>query len=310
MIKYVCLWLLLIGPAAASVLVRSPGGGATAVVTVSGGAVLWSVRFRGAPVIDPAPIGLVFADNPSAPLAVGSITRTTRDLRVTGLIGKTSTARDQYREATIRFAAASGRPALDFIVRAYDDGAAYRWAVRSQRPFRLMVERADFGMPDTAQAWAMPVKGFDSSYEEYYRSGPLARTLPHGQLIALPLLFHRGPVWAAITEAALHDWAGLYLTRRGGAPGMSSRLSPRLDDPGMIVRGHAGVHLSRWRLVIVGDAPGRLVESNLVTVLNPPPTVKDWSWVKPGKTVFPWWNDYYWPGAPFKPGLNTATYLA
>lgn len=229
---------------------------------------------------------------------------------VTGLIGKASAARDRYREATIHFAARQIGPELDLVVRAYDDGAAYRWVIRSAAPFRLAAEKASFGVPDMAQAWAMPVKGFDSSYEEYYRTGPLPSALPNGALIALPLLIHRGPVWAGITEAALHDWAGLYVTRRDGEAGLFARLSPRLDDPDAIVHGHAGVHVSPWRVVILGDAPGRLVESNLVALLNPPPARADWSWVRPGKTVFPWWNDYYWPRAPFTPGLNTATYLA
>ncbi len=302
--------LLVTGPAVAAISVRSPEGAVVVRVEMADGEPGWTVTFRGAPALDRAPIGLVFASLQSAPLSVVSVERDAGDTRVTGLIGKTSSARDRYRQATVHFAATPGKPTLDLVLRAYDDGAAYRWVVRSATPFKLADERVGFGVPLSAQAWAMPVKGFDSSYEEYYRSGSLTKALPSDTLIALPLLVRRGAVWEGITEAALHDWAGLYVTRRDGVAGLRGRLSPRLDDPGVIVHGHAGAHPSPWRVVLLGDAPGRLIESNIVQLLNPPPATGDWSWVEPGKAVFPWWNDYYWPGARFTPGLNTATYLA
>ena len=41
--------------------------------------------------------------------------------------------------------------------------------------------------------------------------------------------------------------------------------------------------------------------------LNAPSVIKDTSWIKPGKTTFPWWNDFFETGVPFKMGLNTET---
>src|SRR5262249_11098396 len=41
--------------------------------------------------------------------------------------------------------------------------------------------------------------------------------------------------------------------------------------------------------------------------LSAPRAIKDTSWIKPGKTTFPWWNGYYEEKVAFKPGLNTAT---
>jgi alpha-glucosidase len=66
-------------------------------------------------------------------------------------------------------------------------------------------------------------------------------------------------------------------------------------------------HVSPWRVVMVADRVGRLIESDLVLNLSPPLAIKDTSWIKPGKTTFPWWNGYYEENVPFKPGLNTAT---
>ena len=58
---------------------------------------------------------------------------------------------------------------------------------------------------------------------------------------------------------------------------------------------------------MVADDPGRLLESNLVFHLSDPPAIKDTSWIKPGKTTFPWWNGYVLDGVDFEPGVNTAT---
>ncbi len=292
-------------PAGAQVMVQSPNARAAAQVTASAAGLRWSVSWRGRPILDPAPIGLRFAGKSPAALSITNIERRSQDVRVTGLLGKTSEARDHYSEAVLTLS--GGTVPLQLEVRAYDDGVAYRWRLTASRDFAIADEDAGFGVPPAADAWVMPVANFTSSYENYYRDGALNEAAPEGSLLALPVLIRRGASWAGITEAALHDWAGLYLVRHAGQPGLGSHLSPRLDRPGVAVIGAPGVHVSPWRVVMLGDAPGRLIESNLVTLLNPPADKRDWSWVKPGKTSFPWWNDYVWPGQSFTPGLNTAT---
>ena len=235
------------------------------------------------------------------------VARSTHDEAGTGLIGKASSARDHYAEAMLELE--GGPRPLTLVVRAYDDGVAYRWRFRTAGAFLIADEEAGFGVPDDARAWVATTDkdGFQSSYETYYRSGAPRRAAADGKLVLLPMLVRSHGAYAGITEAALHDWAGLYLVRHDGSSGFGSRLSPRLDRPGVAVIGGAGAHVSPWRVVMLGDTPGALVESDLVTLLNPPADKRDWSWVKPGKTSFPWWNDYWWPGAPFTPGLNTAT---
>jgi alpha-glucosidase len=70
----------------------------------------------------------------------------------------------------------------------------------------------------------------------------------------------------------------------------------------------AGGLRTPWRVVMVGDTPGALATSNLITLLGSPSTLKDTSWIKPGKAAWDWWNGYAVkiPGA----GVNTATYRA
>ena len=111
-----------------------------------------------------------------------------------------------------------------------------------------------------------------------------------------------------MTEANLTDYAGMYLAGVEGEPGtLAARLSPLPGrEDGAKVLGKAP-HASPWRVLMVADDPGRLIESHLVFHLSDPPAIADTSWIRPGKTTFPWWNGYVLDGVDFEPGVNTAT---
>ena len=59
---------------------------------------------------------------------------------------------------------------------------------------------------------------------------------------------------------------------------------------------------------MIADKLERFVESDLVLNLNAPCALADTSWIRPGKTTFPWWNDFFHEDkVPFEMGLNTET---
>jgi alpha-glucosidase len=61
-------------------------------------------------------------------------------------------------------------------------------------------------------------------------------------------------------------------------------------------------------VIMIGDHPGRLIESTLITSLNPP-AAGDFSWVKPGKSAWDWWNGPSLSGVA-KAGMNDETMKA
>src|SRR4029077_20266889 len=100
---------------------------------------------------------------------------------------------------------------------------------------------------------------------------------------------------------------GLYLApAAGNKAALVSRLSPLPREPKVAVRA-ALPHESPWRVILLAEEPGRLIESDLLLKLNAPCALGDVSWIKPGKTTFPWWNGFHEEKLPFQPGLNTAT---
>jgi alpha-glucosidase len=222
--------------------------------------------------------------------------------------GKTKRIRNHYRRAVARLKSGSGI-AWDLELRAYDDGVAFRYGFPEQGRLREMViekEATEFRLAGDPSVLFMPLKNFTTSHEALYERKPLSE-LPKETLLEMPLL----AVWpdgtaAAVTEASLRDFAGMYLERPADVDGavLRSRLSPLPSKPGAVVAGRTP-RWSPWRVVLVADHAGKLIESNLLLCLNDPPE-GDFSWVKPGKTTFHWWNGRVEHGPPSTPETNFA----
>jgi alpha-glucosidase len=225
--------------------------------------------------------------------------------------GKRRHVIDRATETTLTLRERGAKP-LEWrlVVRAYDDGVALRYWFPKQpgwSQLELADELTEFVFPAGAVATALPLASFTTSHESRYERRGVGE-IPVNWLLGLPLLVELPRVgWAAVLEANLTDYAGMYLAR-GATPGgkLVSRLSPRPGEPDIAVRA-ALPHVSPWRLILIGKEARQLLESDTVLKLNAPSVIKDISWIKPGKTTFPWWNDYYEVGMPFKMGLNTET---
>lgn len=287
-----------------TVSVRTPAGGPSAAV--------YSVTWRGTPLITESALGLDLVE--SGPLgtdvSIAAVRRSAHDGTVHGLIGKASSARDHYRETVVALVERTApHRRIELVVRAYDDGVAFRYRIPAQHAlsaFTIAAERTHVVVDAASVAYVLTRGGYVSSYEGFYTVAPL-RELPADTLLALPVLLHhpRG-AWLAVSEAALTDYAGMYLARSAAPGDLVSRLSPLPGVPNAAVRGRAPLE-TPWRVFLVADDPAQLIASNLITLLNPPSAIADVSWIHPGKTTFPWWNDYVVPDTNFTPGLNTAT---
>jgi alpha-glucosidase len=273
----------------------------------------YRVSFRGRDVVMASRLGVDLADGTT--LGAGSTiesveTRTFRE-SYTQFPGKRSRSLDHGTEAVIamRERAAPSRR-WEVVVRAYDDGIAFRYRFPAQEGWsRLEIagERTAFRLPDGAVAHAAPMASFTTPHEVRYQKRPVAE-FPKDWLVGLPLLVELPQTgWAALLEAELVDYAGLYVRRDATKVGsLACRLSPLPAEPKIAVRA-ALPHESPWRVVMIADKLERFVESDLVQNLNAPCAIGDTSWIKPGKTTFPWWNGFHEENVPFKMGLNTAT---
>ena len=87
----------------------------------------------------------------------------------------------------------------------------------------------------------------------------------------------------------MRDFAGAYLERPSAeTTALRCRLSPLPSRKDVCVVGKTP-HESPWRVVLLADVAGKLLESNLLQCLNDPP-LGDFNWLRPGKTTCHWWD--------------------
>ena len=275
----------------------------------------YSVRFKGRPVVVPSTLGLGFEQYKQlgAGMAITASERRSGEDRYRLVAGKTAEARDRYNEVTVRLAETDGEQRrLDIVFRAYDDGVAFRYRVPEQpnlRQLRLATELTEFNFPADYDCHALNLGRYTTSHEGEY-DAVKASEFRALNLFELPVVCDLGNGGGTVgfAEADLRNYAGLYLAgNESGKIGLQARLSPRPDEPTVAVVANVTSEgfQSPWRVVMLGDTPGDLVESTLITSLNPAPA-GDFGWVKPGKYAWDWWNGPVLSGVA-KAGMNNET---
>ena len=292
---------------------RSPGGNVEVAFSLdAAGTPFYTVEYKGRTVVSPSFLGLELKEGGplSRLLALEAVARRAHDSTYALAVGKASRARDRYGEMAVTLRERTGaHRRLQIIFRAYDDGAAFRYVVPKQAGLErldIVEEKSEFRFPEDYPCWAMPLKTFHSNYEQEFERISVGRIKP-GAITGLPVTIQAGVgVTLAIAEADLEDYAGMYLQGvEGSANALVSRLSPHANGDGLAVSGHTPL-ASPWRVVMIGDTPGRLIESTLMLSLNDPPAFRDTSWIKPGKAAWDWWSGQLAEGVA-KPGMNDAT---
>ena len=270
----------------------------------------YSVEFHGKSLFENSPLGLKLdGQDPLGPgMRQVNAEKVSGDQTYSIPVGKTSTVRDHYNSARADFEDAQGRK-LAVEVRAYDDGVAFRYVLPEQAAIKsanIEHELTEFHYSKDAILYPLIVDGFQSSYEDEYQVRQVSG-LHRDWLIALPLLANvPGAGWVAITEADIENYAGMYVRKAGAPFAVRAELSPRLDKTSIAVQADAPV-TTPWRVLMIGDEPGRLVESNIILNLNPPSKIADTSWIKAGKSAWDWWSGEVAPSVSFQTGMNTAT---
>jgi len=294
------------------VSVRSPDGSIVVQIAQNGaGQLTYSVDRKNAPVISESAFRVNLKEGDISAVDVIAVVPRNVDQVHKLVATKASEARDQFEELTVTVKPRSN--ALDkfqWIVRAYDDGIAFRYFVPADAGLKTLsvrLEDTEFGFAADFECNGFNVGRFNSSHEGEFDPVRASRIREHNTY-DLPLVCHAGENAFAIGEANLVDYGGMYLRGRGdGKLGVQPRHSGRLDDSKLIAKvdiGAAGAG-SPWRVILLGDTLGSLIESNLVGNLNPDPDF-DTSWIKPGKTAWDWWSGPYLP-PPAKGGTDMPT---
>lgn len=271
---------------------------------------VYTVKYKGKILISDSPLWLAFKEggNFAQDIALGKSIVKQVDENYELLVGKNKNVRNFYRETTIPMSEKKGmRRNINLVVRAYNDGLAFRYEFPEQTnwsAYNLIDEHSTFNMKGDPKVLALFLPNYTTSHEGVY-SHLLLSEIKNDSLMDMPSLFEfPDKTYMAITEAALRDYAGMYLVKKNGM--LSSQLSPLPGQSAIKVKASLP-HKTPWRVMMISDRVGALIESNILTSLNEPSKITDVSWIKPGKSTFHWFNGDVTPDTTFYPGINFQT---
>lgn len=270
-----------------SASVESPGKILKVTLQVDGGTARYQVQRLGDAVVDASKLGFELRDG-----------RLDRDFEITGSStrafdetweqpwGERRLTRNHYNELTVSLRQTTGdKRRLDVVFRVFDDGVGLRYVFPQQPGLAEAIideELTEFAITQPSTAWWIPA-GEPIHYEYLYTRTPLQEVaLAHTPIT----LRSTSGLHVAIHEAALVDYAGMWLRRTDGQR-LRAQLSPSAD--GWKVR-RAVPFSTPWRTLQIADRAGGLVESDLILNLNEPNALGDVSWVKPSKYLGVWWS--------------------
>ncbi len=274
-------------------------------VNVAVATLRWSATFRGKPLFTDARLSLEVAGEGDLLVSARqrqAEQRTTNE-QVKILFGKADKARNHYRELRLSLETPHKRR-FDVVFRCYDDAIALRYEIPksgNKEPLTIADEGTSFTLAGNPLAYVQYLENYKTSHEHNVATVRLQDVKPDS-LLDMPATFaFDDGAFIAITEASLRRYAGMSLIRLAASTELVCRLTPRPDGTKVVRE----LPLETpWRVVLVSDRVGALLESNTLYCLNEPSVIKDTSWIKPGKLTFSWWNGNLYEAQPTEPILS------
>ena len=315
--KYLLTALLSVslGATAETWQVSSPDN-RLAVTVDAGKETTYSVSLDGKQVIAPSPVAMTF-DNGKCigrNMKVADVVRDSKNTTIKPVIRqKSATIDDNYNSMELR----AGDYAIEF--RVYDDGFGYRFRTEFPDSVNVMAEQATFRFPADYETLFPEVKSLLTAQQPMFTPLKLSE-IETDRYCCTPLLLKGDDgLRIFISESDLDNYPGMFLRRQGASEfaGMYANVAAEeKSTPGRQIfpaKRHdyiartAGTRTYPWRAVIVTDNDANLITNQLIYKLAPE-AEGDYSWVKPGKIAWDWYNDLMVTGVDFKSGINNETY--
>ena len=261
----------------------------------------YSVTFNGRTIIEKSSMGFEFKDEPPMKggfLITGQSLKSINETWKPVVRSKHAEIANNYSELQLLLKEKDApMRQMELYVRAYNDGAAFRYKLSRAGMIgdrQITKELTTFCIPGEPKAWIVEYpKGYSSSNEAEFFDHPLSY-LTEKSIAGMPLLMEYGNrCWVAITEAKIDNFAAFYIGTNGNTNQLSTKLVPLPGEQenGVKVRFSDEV-ITPWRVLMIGETPGTLIESEIVQNLNDPCAIADPSWIKPGMSAW----DHWWSG--------------
>lgn len=278
------IFLLIVNAVAAEERrLTSPDGAVQASVAVGAdGLLVYTVAFHGREVITESPIGIKL--NGFDLGKVGSMTSmSVREVNERyPAFGAHAVAQFNALQMLYHVKPQIG-PAYGLLVTVSNEGFAWRLIVPGKSKWHVEAETACWRLPPASRVWFVeqPSGGWTNA-----PLGDLHNVTPEGSAhsMAMPLVAElpQENGYALVTEAALSGYSGMRL--QAGSDGALRGVFASKD--GFAI---SGSFQTPWRVVLLATTLDALVNSDLVTSLNPPPDPAlfgTFDWTRGGRSVW------------------------
>ena len=212
-----------------SIELLSPGGKIKYAFRIKDGYPAWSVSYKDKQLLEDSRLSLEFTETGEfgRNLDIQKPGYRNIDETYSLVVGKTKTARNICNELTIPLVEKTAPyRRINIVIRAFDDGISFRYEFPEQerwKSFSITEENSTFKLSGNPSVIALFRPNFRTSHEGLY-SHQRFYEIKQDTLIDLPVLIDFQGIYMAITEAALVDYAGMYLVRENSL--LKSELSP------------------------------------------------------------------------------------
>lgn len=191
---------------------------------------------------------------------------------------------------------------LNLYFKAFNDGIGFRYEIPKQAhisEIKITKELTEFNFSSDNEIWWQPADV--DSYEHFYYHTKVSevdaektdyrgrddRTVVNRFAVNTPATFKtpKGKYFA-IHEAALVDYTDMTLGVKNGYE-MYADLVSGLNGLKVITKAPMK---TPWRVIILANSPGELIDSKIVLNLNEPNKLKDTSFIKPMVYTGIWWE--------------------
>lgn len=290
----------------------------------------YAVSHNGDPILDRSPISMTLSNGNS--FGVNPKLSKSKTNYISNIIDapvyKRSKITDNYNELVLEF-----NGGYNIIFRAYNEGVAYRFVSTLKKPYSIQNEQVVFNFPSSSQKAYIPYvnkddkatreEQFFNSFENTYTHTSLAEWRKN-RLAFLPIMVEAAKgKKVCITEADLLNYPGMYIDntdRDNSLSGVFAAYPKEFEYGGHIntqkliksresyIAKYDGPTNFPWRIISVSETDAEMADNDMVFKLASPQVSMDFSWVKPGKVAWDWWNDWNLYGVNFKSGVNNETY--
>ena len=327
-LSVVLLLAAVVASNAAEYEVTSPDGKVKVKVLNAEGT-RYSVAYDALALIADSPLSMTLEDGTIwGSSKVRKASRKSVDEPINATFYRKAVVKNAYNELNLDYGT------YNLVFRVYDDGFGWRWESDKRKPYKVTAEQATFNFVEDWSMYATYThkyesQGLDAQYmddfENLYKYTPLS-VWDKSHFGVLPLMVDCPEgIKLVIAESDLVSYPGMFLYNRDSDKCLEGEYAPYPKTE--VLGGHNMLQMMvterenwlascdgsartfPWRSVSISSQDRQMADNDMVYRLaRPCPADEDYSWVKPGKVAWEWWNNWNVRGVDFVAGINTETY--